>query len=86
MGMNSKDKRILKAKIARIQGWHCYYCHKDLFPQTATLDHVEPVSKGGGTNKYNCVLACVECNREKGNLNVKEFVKKRRKAKIKSPG
>ena len=37
-----------------------------------TIDHVQPVSRGGGTNWLNCVLACNRCNHLKGNRTPRE--------------
>jgi 5-methylcytosine-specific restriction endonuclease McrA len=45
---------------------HCKYCGKRLNRYTATIDHVIPLSKGGKDSKKNRVLACYECNQEKG--------------------
>lgn len=38
--------------------WKCIYCGKPM----EELDHIIPVSKGGGTTRGNCVPACHECN------------------------
>lgn len=49
----------------------CQYYHKDkegrkfrykCTPEELTLDHVVPLSKGGGSNFLNCVTACSTCN------------------------
>ena len=44
-------------------GGKCAYC---LVAMGDTLDHVIPLSAGGGTTKDNCVPACWECNNRKG--------------------
>ena len=58
----------------------CHYCHtgglledvgetptKAELRKLATLDHVLPQSKGGGTyDKANLVVACYPCNQAKG--------------------
>lgn len=41
----------------------CYYCGKP----GDTIDHIIPRSKGGYSTPKNCVCACYNCNREKGN-------------------
>jgi len=47
--------------------YQCQYC-SDTFPTIdLTIDHVLPLSKGGGTNWENCVSACKKCNTKKGN-------------------
>jgi hypothetical protein len=66
-------KRRLIADL-QIQDWEqiladfeykCAYCGKDTpYP---TIDHFLPLSlKEAGTQKKNCVPACLDCNRNKG--------------------
>lgn len=58
----------------------CHYCGKDnlqievdmtdkeQLKYLATIDHVIPLSKGGKMfDPNNCVVACFNCNRKKGN-------------------
>ena len=45
----------------------CQYCSTPLQRNQITLDHVQPVSKGGKTSWENIVLACGPCNSRKGN-------------------
>lgn len=51
--------------------YQCAYCSKPLDEQTATQDHVKPLSKGGLDTFLNVVPACVDCNLRKG---VKEAI------------
>lgn len=44
----------------------CRWCKSLLTRETATVDHVIPISHGGRTTKENCVLACKECNNKRG--------------------
>lgn len=51
--------------------WICYLCGRicrDDFPaaDSATLDHVIPLSAGGPHTVANCKTACFECNIQKG--------------------
>lgn len=39
----------------------CAYCGK----RAATVDHIQPVSRGGGNSWMNTVAACVKCNSRK---------------------
>lgn len=43
----------------------CQYCNRPVHKRDMTLDHVVPVSRGGGNTWLNCVLACVPCNQRK---------------------
>ena len=65
-----------KARALRKQGWWqsriskgvCYYCEKTVPPKELTLDHLVPVTRGGRSNKGNCVPACKDCNNRKKDL------------------
>lgn len=45
----------------------CQYCEKKVPVKELTLDHVMPVSRGGGKTWENLVAACHKCNHKKGN-------------------
>lgn len=45
-------------------GYKCHYCQKQLTRFSATLDHIQPVSKGGDNSFNNLVTACLHCNAE----------------------
>ncbi len=43
----------------------CYYCGiwlMGLAPDQATLEHIQPVSRGGAHAMYNIVPCCERCN------------------------
>ena len=59
----------------------CGYCDKPMtldlgFINTATIDHVKPKSKGGKSKPFNEIAACYDCNAQKANLSIEEFLKK----------
>lgn len=54
-------------------GRRCVYCATPLTPDTATLDHVCPVSRGGTHAPGNLVIACQSCNQLKGSSLPLEF-------------
>ena len=54
-------------------GRRCVYCGSPLELDTATLDHVFPLCKGGAHAPGNLVSACGGCNRLKGDLLPTEF-------------
>lgn len=58
----------------------CWICgeaidHRRLHPEPSapTIDHVRPLSRGGGNNSENLRMAHARCNRAKGNLTLQEF-------------
>jgi hypothetical protein len=63
-------KRTFKSMVLERDKFICKYCtgYGD------TIDHVIPKSKGGKTTFLNCVCACRKCNKEKGNLQLEEFL------------
>ena len=67
-GAPFKDEEIFTR-----DSWCCVYCNVALvYPfehgnlQSATIDHVEPLSKGGLHCKTNVVSSCLSCNSTKG--------------------
>ena len=46
--------------------YRCQYCGGKFHPSRLSLDHVVPLSRGGGQTWTNVVCACVECNGRKG--------------------
>lgn len=69
------------ARMCEAQGWKCAYCqrpmrkkrHKDFCGQEATVDHVVPISRGGGNWKSNLVMACAKCNQDKDDMTGDEY-------------
>jgi hypothetical protein len=59
---NVRENRTL---IFERDGYQCRYCQKQLTRFTATLDHLTPVSKGGGNEYENVITSCLGCNSRK---------------------
>lgn len=59
--------RYSKQNVFLRDGFTCQYCHAQVTRNTATLDHVLPVSLGGKSTFENSVCACGTCNANKGN-------------------
>ena len=68
-----QQKRAAKHAALRDCSRRCVYCARCLDLETATLDHVYPLSLGGTHTPGNLVCACGPCNRLKGNLPPHEF-------------
>ena len=58
----------------KAHGGPCFYCKKQVAKGEATIDHVEPTSRGGQKVIQNLVIACKPCNAAKGH-QVIEFYK-----------
>ncbi len=59
-------------------GCRCWYCgikctSAGNLPNSFTLDHVVPLSKGGREDADNIVPCCKSCNSTKGSKSVEEF-------------
>jgi 5-methylcytosine-specific restriction endonuclease McrA len=53
----------------------CLYCEKLLKKDEMTLEHVLP-KKHGGTNHWkNLDLACLECNSDKADMLLTQYIK-----------
>lgn len=88
--------RFLRAMRSRKQGvkfsrgnvylrdkGRCQYCGQRISRNKATYDHVTPRSKGGRTNWENIVIACVSCNRRKGDKSLRDAGFRLRTAPVK---
>jgi 5-methylcytosine-specific restriction enzyme A len=69
-----RKKEKAKAQELRNSQWwkqvlgqgRCYHCEKTFPPAELTMDHLIPITRGGMSNKKNCVPSCKECNTKKG--------------------
>lgn len=75
---------ITTTALRAIHGDSCYYCHipmsftptprgQGINPSRATIEHLIPISKGGGHTMDNTVLACHACNVSKNAKTVAEY-------------
>jgi 5-methylcytosine-specific restriction endonuclease McrA len=69
-----KTRRHLPALLEAQRGlcFHCGYGHDDM-----TIDHVQPLSRGGSNDVGNLVAACRPCNTRRGTKTVDEFRRSR---------
>jgi 5-methylcytosine-specific restriction endonuclease McrA len=68
-----RQKRAVKRATLRDCGRRCVYCATLLEYDDATLDHVWPIAHGGAHHPANLVIACLRCNRLKGDLLPADF-------------
>lgn len=64
--------QAIRNRIIRRDGHICYYCHQ--VAMQIEIDHKMPISKGGGFEDSNLVVACRKCNRQKRNKTEEEFL------------
>lgn len=69
---NAKATRAFKKRWLDFYGFHCAYCTVDC-SENPTIDHLKPLSRGGGNTIDNLVISCYNCNQKKGNKLVEEF-------------
>src|SRR5690606_6965854 len=48
----------------------CFFCGQP----GSTIDHLLPRAKGGHTTPVNCVCACNECNQNKADQHLEDFI------------
>jgi hypothetical protein len=58
-----------RKSIMKRDDYRCQYCGAI---KNLTIDHVHPVSKGGGNTWENLTTACLDCNGKKGDKTLKE--------------
>ena len=86
-------KARLRDKVRQRDGLHCHYCgvltvvrvprqgsnvprgHQKA--DTSTIDHRLPRAAGGPDVLANLVVACLSCNREKGDMTEEQFMLQR---------
>ena len=58
----------LKHELLALHDGHCYYCFVRIEANeySADFDHFDPISFGGTGDVWNLVVACKQCNHDKG--------------------
>lgn len=51
----------------------CHYCNESTPKKFRTLEHKQPLKKGGKHSTNNIVMACLSCNCSKGKMTEQEF-------------
>ena len=63
-GYDSQWQKI-RIIILRRDNWTCLKCNKKLIGTDATVDHVQPLSRGGTSDINNLQSMCRSCNSSK---------------------
>jgi len=78
------DPKVTVRRLREIHGDSCCYCGvkmdfkrgvrgEGIAPNRATLEHIQPLSRGGNHTFDNTTLACHRCNVSKNNKTVDEW-------------
>ena len=59
--------KFTRANIYLRDKYRCQYCGRSGKSADLNIDHMIPRSRGGSSDWENVVVACVSCNRRKGN-------------------
>lgn len=59
--------------LMSLQGERCANCGKSLSRAKYEIDHIVPISRGGGNSRSNIQILCRGCNRKKGNMMPHEW-------------
>ncbi len=68
---NIKENRL---KVFERDKYLCHYCNKQLTRFSATLDHIQPVSKGGDNSYDNLVTACLLHNSQRNSQPIMDYL------------
>jgi len=68
-----------RLKIFERDGFKCHYCDKQLTRFSATLDHIQPVSRGGDNSFQNLTTSCLHCNSQRGNKPIMDIILEKNK-------
>jgi len=72
----SRKKRILKRQLRGIFGNNqCCFCDRAMRVGTETIEHVIPLSAGGGWHLGNLRISCAPCNHERGSMPFDEYAR-----------
>lgn len=75
-GRSSTQKRKLKSRLfGGRKEKSCCFCRVSLTLTTATIEHVKPLSNGGGWEIENLRVSCSLCNGRRGSKDFDEFRK-----------
>lgn len=74
MGVDRKNLNVKLHKKIKSKYCYCFYCGEYLKEEDRTVDHIEPISKGGLDTEENMAVACGSCNTNKDDYTLEEFI------------
>lgn len=79
---NPTDRDIRRKRMMQIQNGICTYCGAQLSWEGSEIDHIVPRASGGSNRATNLILACLQCNREKGRRPFGRFAEESRRISL----
>lgn len=67
-GIPVRSVSFSRRNLLRRDASTCQYCGERPCHSDLTIDHIVPRSRGGRSTWANCVIACRNCNRRKGDM------------------
>jgi 5-methylcytosine-specific restriction endonuclease McrA len=64
-GQGERSVVFSRKNIFKRDRYTCQYCGAQPGPESLTIEHIVPRSRGGVSSWENCVLACIDCNMRK---------------------
>ena len=71
----AKRKAISKStrfEVFKRDGFKCQYCGRSAPEVILEIDHIVPVSQGGGNDLLNLITSCMDCNRGKSDRKLSD--------------
>jgi len=66
--------KVARENKLKEQKYRCKHCNGTLTRESATTDHIIPISQCGGRHSdLNFVVACKDCNEARGTMPIEEF-------------
>lgn len=73
MCRNYKKSELKIIENVKANNHLCFYCGRQLNKEERTVDHVQPLARGGKTEEENLVVCCEKCNMEKRDMTIMEY-------------
>ena len=74
LSMTKTDKQILRKEVLKRDNYVCYICNTQLSLKNSTIDHVLSRAKGGSDSADNLACCCKECNSDKGDMDIEDYL------------
>ena len=76
----SATGKTSKSAIERLvaikeRGTSCFYCGRNVRGQSANIEHIIPLARGGTNTEENLTVACEHCNKSKHSKMPNEFIR-----------